>query len=103
VLEWQAGRLEAAESFADFEARVADALRVAAEGARPVFCVSSGGPIGQAVRAALKAPAETQIRLQMQVKNASFTRFAGRAERLNLVSFNETPHLEATPDLISWS
>ncbi|MGM0586701.1 MAG: histidine phosphatase family protein [Pseudomonadota bacterium] len=103
VLDWQAARIEANETFAAFEARVADAMDLAARGERPVFVVSSGGPIGQAVRAAVKAPAETQIRLQMQVKNASFTRFAGRPERLNLMSFNETPHLDPTPELVTWS
>lgn len=103
VLDWQAGRLEGDETFAAFEARVADAVGEAARGPRPVFLVSSGGPIGQAVRAALGAPAETQIRLQMQVKNASFTRLAGRPERLTLAGFNETPHLDAEPDLVTWS
>ena len=65
--------------------------------------MSSGGVIGQAVRVATGAPASTQIRLQMQVKNASFSRLAGRAERLNLLSFNETPHLDGQDDLITWS
>jgi broad specificity phosphatase PhoE len=104
VLDWQQAKFEAKETFAAFEARVADALDVAARGERPVFLVSSGGPIGQAIRQVVKAPAETQIRLQMQAKNAGFTRFAGRPERLNLLSFNETPHLDHDPDgLVTWS
>lgn len=103
VLAWQAGKIAGAESFAAFEARVADAVRLAAEGPRPAFCVSSGGPIGQAVRAALGAPAEAQIRLQMQAKNAGFSRLAGRAERLTLLSFNETPHLDDDPAAVTWS
>ncbi len=103
VLAWQQGKIEGAESFAEFETRVADAVKQAAEGERPTFCVSSGGAIGQAVRAAVGAPAETQIRLQMQIKNASFTRLAGRAERLNLLGFNETPHLEGDETLTTWS
>lgn len=104
VLDWHRAEIEAEESFAAFEARVADALADAAQGERPALLVSSGGAIGQAVRAVVKAPPETQIRLQMQVKNASFTRFAGRPERLNLLSFNETPHLDHDPDgLVTWS
>ncbi|MAS42046.1 MAG: hypothetical protein CML46_13995 [Rhodobacteraceae bacterium] len=104
VLGWQAGELVSdEETFDEWETRIASAIAQAAEGDRPCWCVSSGGVIGQAVRVATGAPASTQIRLQMQVKNASFSRLAGRAERLNLLSFNETPHLDGQDDLITWS
>ncbi len=104
LMAWHRGEIDGSQSFVDYEANVADALRQAAEGTdRPVFCVSSGGTIGQMVRTILSAPPEMAARLQMQVKNSSYTRLAGRAERLSLLSFNETPHLDDQPELITWS
>lgn len=106
LADWQAGRIDGAESFAAFEARVAEAmsraLAAAAEGG-PVLAVSSGGVIGQAVRAALSAPAEAMIRLHMQVRNASLTRFFAGREAPWLGSFNETPHLDLRPGAVTWS
>lgn len=103
LLAWHRGEIHGSQSFVDYEANVADALRLAADGARPALAVSSGGTIGQMVRTIMGSPPEMASRLQMQVKNASVTRLAGRPERLSLLTFNETPHLDATPDLITWS
>ena len=103
LFAWHRGEIDGSESFVSYEARVAEALALAAEGARPSFAVSSGGTIGQMVRKLMEAPPAQAARLQMQIKNSSYTRLAGRPERLSLLSFNETPHLDEQPELITWS
>ena len=100
---WQAGEIEGSERFAEFETRVAEALDFAAGGEGPVLAVTSGGAIGQTVRALLRAPPEGMIRAHMQAKNAGFSRLAGRAGALWLNSFNEAPHLEDADGALTYS
>ncbi len=69
-----------------------------------VLAVSSGGAIAQITRTALLAPAETQILLQLQIKNCSVHRFIYTDHAFYLHGFNETPHItETTQDLLSYS
>jgi broad specificity phosphatase PhoE len=105
ILDWQAGGLAGArESWAEFSARVADALRFATDtGARRVLVVSSGGPIGQMVARSLDAPDPMMMELNLQVKNTSMTRFIFSRGRIMLHQFNATPHLDAVPDKLSYS
>lgn len=94
--EWQAGGLrDARESWSEFRDRVAAArAALTAPGARRVLAISSGGPIGQMVAAALGAPDEAMIALNLQVKNTSLTRFVFNERAFWLHAFNETPHLD---------
>ena len=105
ILDWQAGGVAgAAESWADFTARVAAALGFATDTeAKRVLVVSSGGVIGQLVASTLSAPAAMMIQLNLQVKNTSITRFVFSKGRIMLTEFNAAPHFEATPDLLSYS
>lgn len=98
ILDWQAGGVQgAAETWRAFAARVEAARAFAtAPGARRVLAISSGGPIGQLVCAALGAPADRMIDLNLQVKNTSLTRFVFSGDRFGLHEFNATPHF-ATP------
>ena len=95
ILEWQGGGLDGAkESWRDFESRVEDARRFATDtAARRVLVVSSGGPIGQLVARALRAPDAQMMELNLQVKNTSMTRFVFSGPRFFLHEFNATPHL----------
>lgn len=102
VLEWQDGGLPtASESWADFEKRTAAALAFATQtDARRVLVVSSGGVIGQLVASTVSAPARMMMELNLQIKNASISKFifsnSGSGNRIFLQGFNATPHLDAT-------
>ena len=100
---WQAGEIAGAERWADFEARVAEALAFAGAGEGPVLAITSGGAIGQTVRAALEAPPAAMIRAHMQVKNAGFSRLHAARGGPRLTTFNETPHLDPRPGAVTWS
>jgi len=65
-----------------------------------VLMISSGGPISAAVAAALRAPAQTAVELNLRMRNSSVTEFASSARRHALVCFNALPHLDTRPDSI---
>ncbi len=94
ILEWQRGGLEGAkESWSAFAARVAEARDFATrDGAKRILVISSGGPIGQLVATTLQAPPEQMVALNLQVRNASMTRFVFSRERISLHEFNAAPH-----------
>lgn len=96
ILDWQSGGcIGARESWAEFSGRVAAAQRFATDtGARRVLVVSSGGVIGQLVATALNAPTAMMMELNLQVKNASISKFVFSGERFFLHQFNATPHLD---------
>lgn len=97
VLEWQRGEIDnPPESFESFSTRVTGALEhIRQTGAENILAVSSGGPIGFIVGHVMGAPADSMIRLQLQVKNASLTRLILTGRTVHLSTFNETPHITA--------
>lgn len=97
VIAWQRDEIEAPpERFADFTARVQAAMDAALATGQDMMLVSSGGAIGQMIRAAMDAPAEAQIRIQLQMKNCAVNRFVSGRTGLWLHGYNETPHITAT-------
>lgn len=98
VFEWQDDKLDAPyETWAQFEARVADALGFATDtDARRVLVVSSGGVIGQLVASTMQAPKRMMMEVNLQIKNASITRFVFSKGRVFLTGLNATPHLDHT-------
>ena len=105
VLEWQNDAdLGTEESWQDFCDRTEAAMAFAMKtDARRVLVVSSGGVIGQVVRAALQAPPPMMMELNLQIKNTSFTRILFSGQRRMLQMFNAAPHLDAAPDLLSYA
>lgn len=99
ILEWQAGGLAGArESWKQFSDRVENARQFATDTeARRVLMISSGGPIGELVKASLGAPDAQMMALNLQVKNTSWTRFFFNTSTFLLHEFNATPHF-STPD-----
>lgn len=96
VLAWQRDEIDSPpERFADFVARVEDAME-AVKGAESAMIFSSGGAISQMVRLVLDAPAEQQILLQLQMKNCAVNRFVQGRSATYLHGFNETPHIDAS-------
>jgi broad specificity phosphatase PhoE len=63
-----------------------------------VLLISSGGPIAAVVAAALNAPAQTAIELNLRMRNSSVTEFTSSARRHSLICFNALPHLDMHPD-----
>lgn len=97
VLAWQRDEIEnPPETWAEFTARVEAARQAIVDsGVERVIAVSSGGAIGQMIAAALAAPSEQQIQLQLQMKNCAVNRFVFTQNRFFLHGFNETPHIVA--------
>ena len=97
VLAWQRDEIaNPPETWADFTRRIEAARRfIMREGPATVLAVSSGGPIGQMVASVLQTPDDQQIKLQLQVKNCSLTRFIFTQKACYLHGFNETPHITA--------
>lgn len=99
IFEWQDGGLpNAAESWVDFETRVAAARDFATDTTcRRVLVVSSGGAIGQLVATALGAPKRQMMELNLQIRNSSTTRFVfssqGTGRGTGLMEFNSIPHM----------
>jgi len=97
VLAWQRDEIaNPPEKWADFARRIEAARRfIMREGPATVLAVSSGGPIGQMVASVLQTPDDQLIKLQLQVKNCSLTRFIFTQKACYLHGFNETPHITA--------
>lgn len=107
ILDWQQGGCAgAAETWAEFEARVRAAREFACEtDARRVLVVSSGGAIGQLTATSLDAPAPQMMALNLQIKNTSMTKFVFSRSAFYLHEFNATPHLMSaqTADMLTYS
>ncbi len=84
------------EPFADFDARVRDALKQIISGPGSGRCIAvftSGGPIGLCVQSVLRAPPITALELNWRVQNASLTQFTFSSGRVSLDFFNSIAHL----------
>lgn len=95
LLVWSENRLAGPlpESWEEFEARVADALRFLQKGER-VLVISSGGPISVLTGQVLGISREMKIKLNMQLRNCAISRFFFNADTVLLDSFNNTAHLD---------
>ena len=97
VLEWEDDKIpNPPETWTQFTERTRDAMRAAMNPeAKTVLAVSSGGPIGRIVADTLNCPPGQQVKLQLQTRNCSVTRFVYSARTTYLNGFNETPHINA--------
>ena len=96
---WVSGELviDGVESWQDFCARVDRGIATIVNSATPAgdsLVVTSGGPIGVAMRRALHlSPADT-LQLTWMSRNAAFSEFLSSGDRFTLSTFNAHPHLE---------
>jgi broad specificity phosphatase PhoE len=102
LLAWADDRIKPAGmgTYADFQAQAVAAL-VEARTRYPdgnVLIVSSGGPIGAMVAAALNAPPATAVELNLRIRNSSLSEFTTTPRRHHLLSFNAVPHLDTQAD-----
>ena len=97
VLEWERGDIpNPPETWGQFTVRTTDAHRTAMDPAhQSVLAVSSGGAMGRIIADTLDCGPGQQIKLQLQMKNCSVTRFVYSANSVYLHGFNETPHITA--------
>jgi len=98
LLAWAEGRTapEGMPDWPSFQSGAVAALVAARERFADgnVLIVSSGGPIAAVVAAALAAPPQTAIELNLRIRNTAVTEFSATARRHHLVSFNSIAHIE---------
>jgi len=84
------------ESWQQFHDRLAAGLRRLQAGAsgRRILVISSGGAIAMALSQVLQCSVETLIDLNLQARNTGISHLFFNAERLQLSSYNNAPHLD---------
>jgi len=92
---WETDALKGApEPYSAFKARVLAAVFDHAKEGQHVLLVSSGGPIGVAMRHVLGFGAEAMINVILRTYNASYSRFELFEGQPHLTQFNAIGHLE---------
>jgi len=95
------------ETWSNFQQRLRSALDLVqnCDRSKRTLVVSSGGPIAMTMCHVLDLADEMMIRLNLQVKNTSFSQFFYNAQSIQLGSFNCTSHLETAwrKDAITFS
>jgi broad specificity phosphatase PhoE len=97
LLAWSQDQIEdPPERWGDFEARVHGALADLCDPSKGerVLAASSGGPTAMVMRHVLDLAPPMTIRVNLQVKNASFARYVFTGRNIYLNTFNATPHLD---------
>lgn len=95
---WTSGALthdgiESYETFRDrVEAAVREVIEVQGRG-KNVAVITSGGPVGMAMRWLLSMPDAASWKTAFGVRNTSLTELLYRDDEVTLVSYNATPHL----------
>ncbi|MDJ1015384.1 MAG: histidine phosphatase family protein [Paracoccaceae bacterium] len=91
---WQAAEIEGAETYDNFERRIAELLAEAAVPGRRVLCVTSGGVIAMVLRHLLDLDLIKMSRVMLPIWNTSIHRIHLRGEEPILAGFNAIPHLD---------
>jgi broad specificity phosphatase PhoE len=103
---WTDGGHDYPESFTAFGDRVSSALRRAAVREGTTLVVTSGGPIAWSVATLLADRPDVRTglwhRLNPVCVNSGVTRLVSGRRGLTLVTFNEHPHLDPHPALLTY-
>jgi broad specificity phosphatase PhoE len=97
LYDWTQGQLNPPnyQTYQQFRDGVVESVRQACEsGAQRVLVVSSGGPISTFISHVLRTPYEVSVDINLQTRNSSYSQFAFNERSLNLMSFNNVPHLQ---------
>lgn len=95
LMDWAAGHIEGAESWAEFDARIRAAIAGLAKGSDGrVLAASSGGAIAMAVCQVLGIGPDRMIEFNLQARNTGVTRLVFSRRTVYLNMFNAIPHLE---------
>ncbi|MBV0913736.1 histidine phosphatase family protein [Anianabacter salinae] len=92
---WHRAEIQGNESFAAFEARIAEVLALATQPGQRVLCVTSGGVIGMMVRHLLNLDPARMASILVPIRNTSIHRVLVMPQGNVLAGFNATPHLDA--------
>ena len=82
------------ESFTSFQSRILSAIADHSRDGQHLLMISSGGPLGVAMRDALGLDMAAMTTIILRNHNASYSRFARFENRYQLVQFNGIAHLE---------
>jgi len=99
--ELDTGHLESFVAFVDRVERGLDIIMRDQGRGKRVAVVSSGGPISVTMRRSLSLADDIMLRVASVLANASVSEFRYRDTRLNLVTFNDTAHLDE-PELVTY-
>jgi len=91
---WHRAEIQGNESYASFETRVAEVLKLAATPGKRVLCVTSGGVIGMMARHLLNLDPARMAHLLVPIRNSSLHRVMVLDQATILAGFNATPHLD---------
>lgn len=94
---WAEDRLlDVPETWAQFGARISDALEVATHDTNRddnLLVVSSGGAISRCVAQMLGSPATVAIELNLHFRNTGFCELISGGGELRVLSYNNVPHM----------
>lgn len=100
LLDWADGKVEGAESWAAFNARVKNAVEEAvSDGDGRVLVASSGGAIALALAQVMDLSPAQMIDFNLQARNTGISRLVFAKRRVYVNMINAVPHLER-PDRI---
>ncbi len=100
LLDWAEGKVEGAETWGAFNARVKNAVGEAiSDGGGRVMVASSGGAIALVLAQVLELPPAQMIDFNLQARNTGITRLVFAKTRVYVNMINAVPHLER-PDRI---
>lgn len=95
LAHWEEDRLEGApERFADFEARIIDAITEITAGQGRALVVTSGGVVAMAMRHVMQLDIRATARLCLAIENSSVHRIQPLADGIGVTQFNALPHLD---------
>lgn len=95
LLDWAAGHVAGAETWAQFDARIRAAIaELTRADAGRVIAASSGGAIAMALTQVLGIGPDKMIEFNLQARNTGVTRLVFSKRTVYLNMFNAIPHLE---------
>ena len=95
LMDWAAGHIEGAETWAEFDARIRGAILRLTEGeSGRVLAASSGGAIAMALTQVLGIGPEKMVEFNLQARNTGVTRLVFTKRTVYFNMFNAIPHLE---------
>lgn len=95
VRAWHEGQFDGAvpETWAEFGQRVAGARTRVGDATGNVLIVTSGGAMWRCAQAALDLDDAALVKLGLQLRNTGISQFLCGADRWQMLSWNELPHL----------
>ena len=95
LMDWAAGHIEGAETWADFDARIRAAIAELTRATRGrVIAASSGGAIAMVLTQVLGIGPDKMVEFNLQARNTGITRLVFSRRTVYFNMFNAIPHLE---------